>query len=75
MTNLKLIVKPTDYGAYREILKRGNKILGWLEQRPKTNLEESETYFYAFGKPSQSSYCSFGCKTLEEARNGLLNNC
>lgn len=70
----KLIIKPTNYGAYREILKDGNKILGWIEQYLTSNLPESEKFFYAFGKPSQSSYISFTCGTLKEAEDGLLNN-
>lgn len=71
---IKLIIKPTDYGAYREILKDGNKILGWIEQYPITNLPESGKFFYAFGKPSQTNYISFQCDTLKEAEDGLLNN-
>lgn len=74
MKNLKFVCKPTDYGTYRELLKDGNKIVGWVEQRPKTNSKENEMYFYAYGKPSQTSFISFNCKTLKQAKEEIVNN-
>lgn len=70
----KFVIKQTDYGAYREIYKEGNKILGWIEQYPTTNLSESNKFFYAYGKPSQDHYVSFTCDTLEQARKEFLDN-
>lgn len=64
---MKFVKSNTDYGAYRELLKEGNKIIGWIEQR--TNGK----YFYAFGKPSQSNFISFECETLQQAKNEMLN--
>lgn len=60
--------KNTDYGAYRELLKEGRKILGWIEQRPNGD------FYYAYGKPSQSSFISFECKTLEQARKEIVES-
>lgn len=65
---MKFVRKDTDYGAYRELLKNGNKIVGWVEQRP------TGEFFYAYGKPSQSSYISFECKSLLEAKEEIIEN-
>ena len=69
-----LIIKPTDYGAYREILKQGNKIVGYLEAYPKDTAvdEEKGKYFYTFSKPSATDFVSYRCDTLEEARKQLM---
>ena len=64
---MKFVKSNTDYGAYRELLKEGNKIIGWIEQR--TNGKQ----LYAFGKPSQSNFISFECETLQQAKNEMLN--
>ena len=64
---LKFVRKDTNYNAYRELLKSGNKIIGWIEQRPNGK------YYYAFGKPSQTSFISFECDTLSIAKNEMLN--
>lgn len=60
--------KNTDYGAYRELLIEGRKILGWIEQRP------NGYFYYAYGKPSQYSFISFECDTLEQARKEIVEN-
>ena len=72
---LHFLHKHTDYGAYREILKDGNMIVGWVEQYPHSTLPESDKWFYAFGKPSQTSFMAFQCDTLEEAKTKLIEYC
>lgn len=35
---MKFVKSNTDYGVYRELLKEGNKIIGWIEQRTMANI-------------------------------------
>jgi len=70
----KFVRKDTDYNSYRELLKKGNKIIGFIEQRPQGNFEDSNKFFYAYGKPSQSSFISFTCDSLEQARKEIISN-
>lgn len=65
---MKFVRKDTDYGAYRELLKNGNKIVGWVEQRPNGD------FYYAYGKPSQSSFISFECESLDVAKAEIVEN-
>ena len=43
----------------KHIVKKGKKIIGFV-------YESNDTWFFAFGKPSQSEYISFACKNLDE---------
>jgi hypothetical protein len=72
--DVKFVRKDTDYGAYRELAKQNGRIIGWIEQRPEGDLEESGKFFYAYGKPSQSNYISFTCDTLEQAKKEFIEN-
>ena len=73
-TNIKLVATVTDYGAKREILKKGNKILGWIEQYAFNNANSHEIgkWFFAMGKPSQKDPIQYVCDTADEARNKLF---
>lgn len=42
------------------IIKVNRKIRGFVSQR------SNGQYFYAFGKPSQSSYIAFDCESIEQ---------
>ena len=70
----KFVRKDTDYGAYRELLKNRNKIIGFIEQRPSGDFEDSNKFFYCYGKPSQNSFVSFTCNSLEQAREEIIRN-
>ena len=67
MTKLKFVERMTDYGTKQAILKSGNKILAWVE-------ECSDKYYYAFGKPSDSSYISFVVDSIEDGKQKILEN-
>ena len=67
MTKLKFVERITDYGTKQAILKSGNKILAWVEER-------SDNCYYAFGKPSDSSYISFVVDSIEEGKQKILEN-
>ena len=67
MTKLKFVERITDYGTKQVILKSGNKILAWVEDR-------SDKYYYAFGKPSDSSYISFVVDSIEDGKQKILEN-
>jgi len=43
----------------KTLVKNGNRIKGFVYQ------DLSGQYWYAFGKPSQSDYISFVCKSIE----------
>ena len=40
-------------------IKRGNKIKGFVYY-------ENKSYWYVFGKPSQSNFIRFACNSLEQ---------
>ena len=40
------------------LVKEGRKIIGFVKQRAKTG-----QFYFAFGKPSQSEYIAFDCKS------------
>lgn len=64
---MHLVRKDTDYGAFREIFKDGNKIIGWIEQRPNGD------FYYAYGKPTQKEpYMIYICETLDEAERRII---
>ena len=67
MTKLQFVERMTDYGTKQVILKSGNKILAWVEER-------SDKYYYAFGKPSNSNYVSFVVDSIEEGKQKILEN-
>lgn len=43
----------------KHLVKNGNKIKGFVYQ------DNNGAYWYAFGKPSQSDYIAFACKSIE----------
>ena len=67
MTNLRFVERMTDYGTKQAILKSDNKILAWVEER-------SDKCYYAFGKPSDSSYISFVVDSIEDGKQKILEN-
>ena len=67
MTKLRFVERMTDYGTKQAILKSGNKILAWVEER-------SDKCYYAFGKPSDSSYISFVVDSIEDGKQKILEN-
>ena len=67
MTKLKFVERITDYGTKQVILKSGNKILAWVEER-------SDKCYYAFGKPSNSNYISFVVDSIEDGKQKILEN-
>lgn len=73
---LKWVERITDYGATQILLKKGNKILAWIESYPKNTTvdEEKDRYFYAFGKPSNNNYLSFRVDTIEEGKIKVMDN-
>lgn len=73
MKHTKLIERVTDYGAIQEVLKHGNKILGWIEQYSSNsaNTQEIGKWFFAIGKPSQKYPIQYVCNTLDEAEHKL----
>ena len=74
MKHTKFIERVTDYGARQEILKQGNKILGWIEQYASNNanVHEIGKWFFALGKPSQKYPIQYVCDRLDEAEYKLL---
>ena len=67
MTKLRFVERITDYGTKQAILKSGNKILAWVEER-------SDKYYYAFSKPSDLSYISFVVDSIEDGKQKILEN-
>lgn len=67
MTKLRFVERITDYGTKQAILKSGNKILAWVEER-------SDKCYYAFGKPSDNDYLSFRVDTIAEGKQKILEN-
>ncbi len=51
----------------KTLVKKGQKIIGFTYQKPN-----GECYF-AFGKPSQSSWIEFQCNSIEEGINKINN--
>jgi len=74
MKHTKFIERVTDYGAKQEVLKRGNKILGWIEQYASNNanVHEIGKWFFALGKPSQKYPIQYVCDNVEEAEHKLF---
>ena len=74
MKHTKLIERVTDYGARQEVLKHGNKILGWIEQYATNNADDNEKdkWFFALGKPSQKYPIQYVCNNVEEAEHKLF---
>ena len=44
----------------KHLIKKGSRIIGFVGKRLNGQ------FFYAFGKPSQSSYIAFDCTSLEQ---------
>ncbi len=55
----------------KHLVKKGRKIVGFVRQ------DQNGQFWYSFGKPSQSSYISFACNSLEQgiARIEMHTNC
>lgn len=72
--DITFVNKIEDYGVKREFIKRGNKILGWIEQYTENNANDDEKgkWFFVIGKPSQKYPTQYPCNTEEEAREKLL---
>lgn len=51
----------------KTLVKKGQKIIGFTYQNPT-----GECWF-AFGKPSQVSYISFKCNSIEDGINKINN--
>ena len=49
----------------KHLVKLGRKILGFVYQ------DKQGVWWYAFGKPSQSSYISFACASLKDGQNKI----
>ena len=43
----------------KHLVKNGNRIKGFV-------FMQSDQWYYAFGRPSQDSYISFACDSLEQ---------
>ena len=69
--------KDTDYGAYRELLKDGKRVRGWVEQlTPEGSEAYGGDFYYAYGCPSKVERTAdiYICKTLEQARKEIIEN-
>ena len=51
----------------KTLVKKGKKIIGFTYQKPNGE------YYFAFGKPSQSSWIEFQCKSIEDGINKINN--
>jgi hypothetical protein len=50
----------------QELVKIGRKIIGFTWQ------DRQGQCWFAFGKPSQSSYISFACNSIEQGKEKIL---
>lgn len=48
----------------KHIVKQGRKIIGFT-------WENKDGFWFAFGKPSQSSYLSFACSSIEDGKRNI----
>lgn len=51
----------------KTIVKKGQKIIGFTYQKT------SGEYYFAFGKPSQSSWIEFKCNSTDDGINKIKN--
>ena len=72
--DITFVTKIVDYGIRREFVKKGNKILGWIEQYSDNIADDDKKgeCFFALGKPSQKHPIRYRYNTIEKAREKLL---